>query len=294
MVKAVAGFGIPAAPANVKLEKTDSRLILTWDETNTASDGAGAFIDLEGMTYTVVDASGATVAADLRERLYETELPGGDARSIKFGVIADNHGKRSDTAWSPSVQVGEGISLPYRNDLDSQEKFSELLTDDANNDGTTWVFNAAQGTAYIQTSKAADDWLLTPTVTLEKGRRYRLGMKVKNNNRTRQETVGSGFRADKETEYTVVREATVLPAGTDWQEYADEFEVPATGTYRVGKKQEPSGGGLYQSGGGSLGGASRCRKGTVRHSGPQRGTESHNTFRDSRQRYRRLTAEGGY
>lgn len=234
MVKAVAGFGIPAAPANVKLEKTDSRLILTWDETNTTSDGAGAFIDLDGMTYTVVDASGATVAADLRERRYETELPGGDARSIKFGVIADNHGKRSDTAWSPSVQVGEGISLPYRNDLDSQEKFSELLTDDANNDGTTWVFNAAQGTAYIQTSKAADDWLLTPAVTLEKGRRYRLGMKVKNNNRTRQETVGSGFRADKETEYTVVREATVLPAGTDWQEYADEFEVPATGTYRVG------------------------------------------------------------
>ncbi len=73
-----------------------------------------------------------------------------------------------------------GVMLPasaqtqvYSNAFSSQNDFSLMTVIDANNDGSTWSRNSGGYAEYrYNSSNAANDWLITPGITLEAGKTY--------------------------------------------------------------------------------------------------------------------------
>ena len=73
-----------------------------------------------------------------------------------------------------------GVILPasaqtpvYSNDFSSPELFSAMTVIDANNDGSTWTRNNGGYAQYTYNSNnAANDWLITPGITLQAGKTY--------------------------------------------------------------------------------------------------------------------------
>lgn len=233
-IETFVGYGVPEAPADVVLEKGETGLKLSWTYSGISVAPDGGYVDIPGLTYYVVDTDGNDLGGPVSATEYTIEVTDGGMRIVRYGVVAVNHGKRGPSAMSNSVTVGSTVAMPYKNDFSTEERFGEMKIDDANGDGTKWTYNAAQQNVYIPTSKAADDWILTPPVALKKGGRYKLAFAAKNNNRNRQETVGSGIVAEGTTDYKMVKEGEKLPSGTDMHDFSDEFEVEADGLYRVG------------------------------------------------------------
>lgn len=227
------GYDTPLAPEKVILAQADNGLSLSWSYYESTTGINGGYVDTANLAYYITDAGDQAVAGPVSGNSYLIKIEGDETRVLSYKVSADNHGKRGAAKESNIVTVGSGASLPYNNDLSSQALFDELTIDDANNDGTKWTYNSAAKTAYIATSKAANDWILTPAIKLQPGKKYKLGFKVKNNNRTRQETVGAGYRS-ADNEYTLVYNDSQLETGTDWHELSAEFEVSAEGEYRLG------------------------------------------------------------
>lgn len=73
-----------------------------------------------------------------------------------------------------SAVTGDPVdALPYSNALDSETAFADFGVLDSNNDGKTWVFSADNGTYYgYSSANAADDWLISPAIKLEAGKKY--------------------------------------------------------------------------------------------------------------------------
>ena len=73
-----------------------------------------------------------------------------------------------------------GNQLPYFNSLKSQENFEEFSVIDCNDDQKTWGFTSNYGTCYTNsTSRAADDWLVSPAFRLEQGKLYNFNIKAR-------------------------------------------------------------------------------------------------------------------
>lgn len=89
-------------------------------------------------------------------------------------------------SWFESVTVQEGSFaeeeattganvdvLPYTNTLGTEDEFAQFGVIDSNKDGSTWLFSTSDGTYYkYNSSNAADDWLISPAIKLEAGKKY--------------------------------------------------------------------------------------------------------------------------
>ena len=89
-------------------------------------------------------------------------------------------------SWFESVTVQEGSFaeeeattganvdvLPYTNTLGTEDEFAQFGVIDSNSDGKTWIFSADNGTYYgYSSANAADDWLISPAIKLEAGKKY--------------------------------------------------------------------------------------------------------------------------
>lgn len=73
-----------------------------------------------------------------------------------------------------------GVMLPasaqtqiYSNEFASQSDFSAMTVINANNDGSTWSYGSGTAQYNYSSSNAANDWLITPGITLEAGKTYK-------------------------------------------------------------------------------------------------------------------------
>lgn len=78
------------------------------------------------------------------------------------------------TPTESEATTGDPIdALPYTNTLGTADEFAQFGVIDSNNDGKTWVFSADNGTYYgYSSANAADDWLISPAIKLEAGKKY--------------------------------------------------------------------------------------------------------------------------
>ena len=138
----------------------------------------------------------------------------------------------------PTAETGANVdALPYSNTLDTEEAFADFGVLDANSDDNTWQFSSSYGTYYNYSSSAdADDWLISPAVKLEAGKKYHFAIDAK--------AAGSGF--PERFEVLIGTEAkasaltqSVLPATevavTEYTTYEnDAVIVSETGYYHFG------------------------------------------------------------
>ena len=77
----------------------------------------------------------------------------------------------------PVAETGEKVdAIPYVNELNTAALFGEFGVIDSNDDGKTWGFKASETYYTYSAAHAANDWLVSPAIKLEAGKKYRFAI----------------------------------------------------------------------------------------------------------------------
>ena len=141
-----------------------------------------------------------------------------------------------DAPAEPTATTGANVDvLPYSNALSTADEFADFGVIDSNKDGKTWSFSASNGANYSYSStNAANDWLISPAIKLEAGKKYHFAIDAKNNGYTEKFEVllGAEAKASALTQ-SVIEEQVVNNA--EFVTFENEaVEVAETGYYHFG------------------------------------------------------------
>lgn len=177
-----AGYDVPKAVKEVAFSHDGGTGLnnLSW----AAPEGGenGGFIDFDNLTYTIVRMPDSVTVAEGHKGLSFSEPVPNAMHNYSYRVYAVNNGKRSAYTESNKVICGNAFTVPY------SQLFSDptVLTDfytivDADEDGYTWRagYNGDVRMDLIKSEGAADDWLITPGITLDEAAMYRYTINVK-------------------------------------------------------------------------------------------------------------------
>lgn len=125
--------------------------------------------------------------------------------------------------------------LPYLNTLTTKDEFGLFTVIDANEDGKTWGFNANTGTYYAYSSdNDGDDWLISPAIKLEVGKKYHFAIDAKNSGYPERFEVKLGAEATVEAMTTEVIPATDVTTKAFVTSEANAVTVAEDGYYYFG------------------------------------------------------------
>lgn len=227
------GRGTPAAPT-ATLAYEGGKMKLSWTAVTTTVDGG--YINPAAVTYKVTRFPGAVVVAEATAATTFEESIAAPAEITQYyyTVEADAEGALSAVATSNIVTLGS-IVPPYSNDFDDDSALSGWTIIDANNDGRKWSIYDHKARMSYNSSKAMDDWMITPPLQLEAGKAYQVSFKASANGTSFPERLevkwGSAATAAGMTE--TILAPTVL-SSKDLEDFT-EFIVPeADGVYYIG------------------------------------------------------------
>lgn len=126
----------------------------------------------------------------------------------------------------------------YEQKFETSESTEGFVILDANADNRkwTWYKSAKAMRIMYNPQKDMDDWLITPAITLEGGRKYRISVAARNNSSSNHEEfeVWLGTAATAEAMTLPVIQRTQLPANITWNSYEQYVTIPSSGTYYLG------------------------------------------------------------
>lgn len=166
-----AGYDVPAAPVGVRLTANESQAHLVWEAPLSGAEGGAV---RKPVTYDVVRMPGnVSVASGLSETSFTENLP--EAALYSYTVTAVSPDGRGPSAVSNSLVVSS-FTVPYLETFDTEDSGNLFSVVDANGDGRTWAWfkdNRCMRYSY-SVLNAADDWLVSPPVSLDGAHSYRL------------------------------------------------------------------------------------------------------------------------
>ena len=143
-----------------------------------------------------------------------------------------------DAPEEPTAITGANVdAVPYANALNSADLFADFGVIDSNKDGSTWSYDSSYGTIYKwNSSNNGDDWLISPAIKLEAGKKYHFAIDAKaagaNFPEKFEVLLGTEAKASALTQ-SVISEVTV--ASTEFVTYENEnVSVAETGYYHFG------------------------------------------------------------
>ena len=139
-----------------------------------------------------------------------------------------------DAPAEPTATTGANVETPYANALATEDDFSVFGVIDSNKDGKTWKFDANGVNYSYSSTNAANDWLISPAVKLEAGKKYHFAIDAKNNGYPEKFEVKLGTEAKASAlTQTVLAETEVT--SKDFVTFENEaVEVTETGYYHFG------------------------------------------------------------
>lgn len=180
-------------------------------------------------------------------QIFLNDLYSADWNKIGIKAIYNGGGETNATEiqWYTIKPYGEAVAetadpidaVPYVNALTSAELFADFGVIDSNNDASTWTFDASYGTSYKWNSaNAANDWLISPAIKLEAGKKYHFAIDAKASGASFPEKfevkLGTEAKASALTQ-SVLDEVTVT--STAFVTYENfNVSVAATGYYHFG------------------------------------------------------------
>lgn len=143
-----------------------------------------------------------------------------------------------DAPEEPTAITGANVdAVPYANALNSADLFADFGVIDSNKDGSTWSYDSSYGTIYKwNSSNNGDDWLISPAIKLEAGKKYHFAIDAKaagaNFPEKFEVKLGTEAKASALTQ-SVISEVTV--SSTEFATYENEnISVAETGYYHFG------------------------------------------------------------
>ena len=238
------GYDEPKAIESVTLaiDNTTGVVDLTWTApTSTIHDGY-----LGPLTYDIVryPDSAKVVTQGTNTRFTET-LQKGDMKYYTYGVVAHNGTQKSVESMSNGAILGDTVSLPYVENFATPASMNLYKIIDVNSDGRTWKWNpyaswekgtAGQAATYqYNKDKDADDWMLTPPVSMKQGFLYHLTFKTRSRLNKYKERLEVKFgKGDNVEDMT----NEILPptevTSQEYITYEKDLKIDADGKYRIG------------------------------------------------------------
>lgn len=175
-----AGEDIPAAPGDVLLDEADGKPFLSW----TAPTGGvnGGAIDPAGISYTIRRNTDGTAFPGITETQWTDDSYSGGSVALSYSVSAVNAKGESPSAESPRVVFGVGLTPPFTEQFDTADDFGLWSIFDLNGQ-TTWEYDSKNKNIFYSYSTdvelPGDDWIISPKISLEAGKTYRLAVDAK-------------------------------------------------------------------------------------------------------------------
>lgn len=195
----------PATDAKATAEGND--VTLSWTAPTQTVNGNP--VSADKLSYSVArfmndNAEDSVVVAEsTKETSLTDHIDNQEMAQYYYKVVAINGDMKGEAAVSNKINAGVSVALPYSNKLSSENDFNKMSVADANNDGTIWHFDdnysmaAYTGNSY----NAADDWLISPAVSVKKGAAYKFSFDAVNSYPTERvaASVGDAPTADAMT-----------------------------------------------------------------------------------------------
>ncbi len=177
-VKAYVGNDTPLAPVIVSFERSGDNFMLSWQPV--VAGIHGGYIDPSAITYRVVrHPDNVTIeSATVQTSLSDAVPAPADLTAYSYTVTASAAGFDSEPASTSVIALGE-IHPPYFPSFVGENPLMLYTTIDGNEDGQVWsAYRWNETTVSLSlkynTSKALDDWLITPPIALEAGKSYKI------------------------------------------------------------------------------------------------------------------------
>ncbi len=220
----------PASNVNLTLNSETGKVNLTWDAPTEGVNGGY----LGTLTYDVVryPDNKKVMEASTSTSFSET-LESSSMKAYSYGVTAINNGKKSQEAVSGSQVYGDAITPPYYEPFNTEASFNMFTVVNSNGDEKTWEYDdSKQSVVYRYSSDfAADDWLITPPLKLEKGKIYSVSYAANSylSNYPERMEVKYGKAKDPAQLTEVLQEPQTLPEGKTSFQYdiipSEDMEV---------------------------------------------------------------------
>lgn len=221
-----AGEDSPQSVSNVRVSIENGVASLSWDAPTGGANGGG--IIPANIRYQVVRMpENKVVAAELAETsMTDSELPQ-TARAIYYTVKAYNSKGEAEAVESNRVPAAGSFGVPFSEPFDSADDFALWTVIDPNG-GPTWAYNEGQADYVNNPGKIpGDDWLISPAITLEKGKSYKLRYEYRTGGAQKVESfeIKAGMALDPEQ---MTLEIASHPAVTNTKYTAAETSFRAT------------------------------------------------------------------
>lgn len=229
------GNDAPCPPTAVKATATGNAVSLTW--TAPTENVKGGKIDPNLTTYRITrQPDGTVVASSLAKESFTDNVEQSEPRaSYTYDIVAINEGRESEKATSNEVTVDNSLQLPYDNTFDDSESLNGFTILDNNGDGATWGYNSFNESAdYSSGDLAADDWLVTPAIYMEKGALYRFSFTASNSYPTERVEAAVGTAPETAALSQIVIEPTDISYTPRVHTLKGEYVAEATGWHYFG------------------------------------------------------------
>lgn len=251
------GYADPDIPTNIQssVNAETRELTLSWDApTEPRNKNIGGYIDVDGLTYTIVRYPGALttweygtrfdpieVATEISGTTFTDVLPDDPYTGYSYRITAINHGQTSVPyyGYSDTIKVGKPWEVPYLDTFDDSYQFNRYEAEiykEGNTQCSWWSQNGCIHTRGTQSGNDADYWLISPPINLHEGNLYETGLdarlSAKRTHATLTIAVGQG---DDPSTYQVVAENVNVPWIDEftYNKVSGSFTVPTSGTYHV-------------------------------------------------------------
>ena len=247
------GEDLPSAPQNLQVSANGSNVTVSWEEPGEFGLNGGWY-DKTGLTYLlarrgqdykVLDAAATTTT-------YTDAVEGMDM--YYYEVTAKNSFGQGGKAVSEPLTVGTAMQLPFYEDFEDPETFSQLWSvTDVDEDLATWYLESWRGNKepravfwnYIPAinpygedpTPKPDDWLFSPMMQFESGKTYRLSYSLAGpvmGSVSLRITIGKTANPTAHTTPLENLSAHETAGSLNFEDRSLEFEAPGSGSFCIG------------------------------------------------------------
>ena len=241
------GLDVPGVVLEPMLTNEKGRATVLWDAPETGLHNG--YIDPSTFSYDITRIIGndeKVVAEGLQGTEFSEPIETADITTVRYRITGRSNGREGASVVTNKAVFGEAFSAPVTWFLDDPDEFDLFTAIDANKDGFTWesgTWRYTQNkTIYAQNMwndddvTDADDWFVSPKVSLEPGRRYYFKFSAANTMMTKREIfeVKMGKSPTVNGLNTTIQEAVTILDSDDWYRQRIPVEVTEAGNYNFG------------------------------------------------------------
>ena len=177
-VKVFIGHDLPLGPSAINIdvdENNPCRANISWTAPSIGINGG--WIDKSTLKYDIVRyPDEVKIATDLTECSFVDEVD--KFEGYYYVITSKNADGTGSSSKSETVVFGPKQTIPFFSSLDTKEEFNKWSVIDNNHDLVTWKFGGTENVAnYDRAEGAADDYLVSPEIQFEEGKKYQVRFK---------------------------------------------------------------------------------------------------------------------